>query len=220
MKKITLILCIFNYILLVGISLQEAYEQAYSNGEYEKYLSLETGQIYEGGLLIGKVFDPISQQLQGNEGLDVKIEGNGAILDLQGQQIAISYVHNRLDIENCVILNGNVRYRGDNGLMVQESPYGEIKYVTFYKPHDYAIRLQGSGKNINIEKNIVVDTQNTGWDYLAYNGQIAEWLPTGNCIAISVVKEWYGVPNIKENWTFFEDEEENSDTLRHYVALC
>jgi len=202
------------------LSLQEIYEQAEPYGIYDKFLNLQTGQTYEGGLLIGKIFDPISQELQGSEGLDVKIKGNGAILDLQGQQISISYVHNRLDIEDCIILNGNIRYRGDHGLLPDQSPYGSVKYVTFYKPHDYAVRMQGAGKNITVTRNIIVDTQNTGPDYLAYTGIANDFLPTGNCLAISVFNNWYGLPILSENWTYFSSEEVNADSLRHYVALC
>jgi hypothetical protein len=48
------------------------------------------------------------------EGVDVKLVGNGAMIDLQGEQICMSYCSNRLDIEDCVIINGNIRFRGDN----------------------------------------------------------------------------------------------------------
>jgi predicted outer membrane repeat protein len=219
-KKICLISLLLFCFSLHNLSLQEVYEQAGPSEEYDKFLSLETGQTYQGGLLIGKIFDPISQELQGSEGVDVKILGNGAILDLEGQQIAISYVFNRLDIEDCIILNGNIRYRGDHGLIPDESPYGTVKHVTFYKPHDYAVRMQGAGGNINVTKNIIVDTQNTGWDYIAYTGLSNDWLPTGNCIAISDFIGWYGLPSLTENWTYFSDEEVNADTLRHYVSLC
>ncbi|MBD3236488.1 MAG: hypothetical protein GF330_07280, partial [Candidatus Eisenbacteria bacterium] len=67
-----------------AISLREAYDRAGPAHGYGKYLELETGEVYTGGLLIGPILSPISWRLEGPPGCDVRIVGNGAILDLQG----------------------------------------------------------------------------------------------------------------------------------------
>lgn len=71
---------------------------------------METGVVYTGGLLVGPVLSPITWDLEGEEGLDVCIVGNGAILDLQGEQICLSYCSNGLDVEDCTVLNANISF--------------------------------------------------------------------------------------------------------------
>jgi len=202
------------------ITLKEVYEVAPAIGDYDKYLTLQTGVIYTGGLLIGKIFDPIITDLSGPEGLDVRIEGNGAILDLGGEQICISYCNNKLDIDNCIILNGNIRYRGINNPTGIEIPTGYIQYCTFYQPHDYAVRLQGAGGNITLERSIFVDAVNTGDDFTYLTGIPMEWLPTGANVAISIFYGTYGIPNLLDNWSYHSDEVINADSTKHFVELC
>lgn len=221
MKKIIFIILLFYLtISLSSISLKEVYETAPAQGEYDKYLELETGVTYTGGLLIGKILDPISYELEGEEGQDVRIMGNGAILDLQGEQICISYCDNKLDIDDCIIINGNIRYRGINAGYVVQIPTGYVRYITFYKSHDYGIRLQGSGEDILLERNIVVDAVNTGNDYIYTNGISSDWLPTGASFGISIQYGFYGIPDVIDNWSFHSDEEINADLLNHFVLLC
>ena len=109
-----------------AVSLREAYEAATPGSGYDRVITLQTGQVYTGGLLIGPVLSPRGWGLEGEPGEDVKIIGNGAILDLRGEQICISYCDNRLDIEDCVILRGNVRFRGIDTFDHYEIPTGSI----------------------------------------------------------------------------------------------
>ena len=44
--------------ILYSITLKEAYDSAPSQAGYDKYLELETGVTYTGGLLIGKYSTP------------------------------------------------------------------------------------------------------------------------------------------------------------------
>ena len=221
MKKIIFIILFFYITLtLSSISLKEVFETASAQGEYDKYLELETGVTYTGGLLIGKILDPISYELEGEEGQDVRIKGNGAILDLQGEQICISYCDNKLDIDDCIIINGNIRYRGINAGYITQIPTGFVRYITFYRSHDYGIRLQGSGDDILLERNIVVDAVNTGDDYIYTNGISSDWLPTGASFGISIQYGFYGIPDVIDNWSFHSDEEINADLLNHFVLLC
>ncbi len=97
-----------------GVSLKAMYDAAPAAHGYDKYIELQTGVVYTGGLWIGGTFNRITAEFEiKNE--DVRIAGNGAILDLKGQEICIAYTTGRFDIENCVILGGNVRYRGYDG---------------------------------------------------------------------------------------------------------
>ena len=120
------------------------------------------------------------------EGEDVRIVGNGAILDLQGEHLCIAYCSNRLEIDNCVVLNGDIRYRGYTDSTHDVRPTGFVKQVTFYKPHDYAVRMFASGQGIQIERNIVQDAVDTGLDFLPLTGEFSPWLPTGASFAASL----------------------------------
>ena len=203
-----------------AVSLREAYEAAAPGSGYDRVITLQTGQVYTGGLLIGPVLSPRGWGLEGEPGEDVKIIGNGAILDLRGEQICISYCDNRLDIEDCVILRGNVRFRGIDTFDHYEIPTGSVRYCTFYGPHDYGVRLQGTGSGVTLERNIIVDAVSTGPDFLYVNGWSNDWLPTGGNFAPTVQTGLYGYATIQDNWTYHTDHHANSDSLRHFVLLC
>ncbi len=221
MKKfLILFILILSLIQLFSITLKEVYDTALPQNDYDKYLELETGEIYTGGLLIGKILSPFTHDLQGNEGLNVRIQGNGAILDLQGEEICISYCDNILDIEDCIIINGNVRFKGIDTSTLVGTPTGSVRFVSFYQPHDYGIRITGCGEGITIERNIVVDAIDTGNDYIFMTGISSDWLPTGSNIAPTGQSGFYGFPLMIDNWSFFNDEETNNIPLKHFVLLC
>ncbi|MBU0741776.1 hypothetical protein KJ554_05415 [bacterium] len=202
-------------------TLQAAFETAVAQGGYDRYLALETGRVYTGGLLIGPTWDEDRTLFIDDElGLDVMIEGNGAILDLQGQQICISFCGNRLDIQDCIVLDGGVRYRGDVALDIDRIPEGSVTYCTFFRPHDYAVRLEGAGAGVICERNIVVDAVDTGPDGLIWSGITGENLPTGLAFGLSVQIGSYGMPAVRDNWTWFRDGTTNAELLRHYCLLC
>ncbi len=203
-----------------ALTLKEAVDAAGPGGGYDKYVVLETGATYTGGLLIGPIFSPVSYLLEGAPGQDVRIVGNGAILDLQGQQLCISYCNNRLDLDDCVILNGNVRFRGMNNDPHHVMPTGSVRYVTFYGPHDYGIRIQGAGAGITLERNLVVDALDTGCDYIYVNGISSSWLPTGTNISFSAQSGFYGTPVVQRNWTYHTDPDLNAIPLSHFSRLC
>ena len=196
------------------------YENASPADGYDKYIELQTGVTYTGGLQMGQMFDLITAELIGSEAVNVCIKGNGAILDLQGEQICFAHTDNRFDIEDCVIVNGNIRFRGDNGLIPGIFPQGSVKYVTFYNPHDYGVRLQGAGAGIEISNNIIVDVVDTGYDFKIYSGLSHYWLPTGTSISASIQYGTYGLPNAHDNWTYHSDWRLNQEPLTHYSLLC
>lgn len=218
-------------LLLVGVmlylaspiqatTLREAFELAGPGNGYDKYIELETGVVYRGGLLIGPIFSPLTWTLEGEEGLDVCIVGNGAILDLEGQQLCLSYCDHRLDVENCIVLNGDIRFRGMNTADYVVLPEGSVRYTTFYSTDDYGIRLQGAGSGITLERNLFVDAIDTGYDFLYTHGASHEWLPTGSNVAFSIQYGFYGVPTIQENWSYHSDPEINAEMLAHFCLLC
>ena len=94
--ELKLLLIIISISYLLSISLQEAYDEANSYEEYDKYLFLDSNITYTGGLGI----------YEGN----VFIDCNGAIIDLQeGQGIwlyADEEYNSSLDIQHCSIVNG------------------------------------------------------------------------------------------------------------------
>jgi hypothetical protein len=195
------------------------YDAARPGAGYDRYVVLKTGVTYTGGLLIGRTFNRITAEFKG-EGEDVRIVGNGAVLDLRREEICLAYCNNRLDISDCVILNGNVRYRGYSDGVTEYKPAGSVRHVTFYRPHDYGVRLFFCGQGIHLERNIVVDTVSTGPDFMYLSGISSDWLPTGGGFALSVLPSWPGGPEVNDNWTYYTDPETNADPLRHFSLLC
>ena len=197
-------------------SLKGMYDAASPAGGYDKYVVLETGVTYTGGLWIGGTFNRITATFEEHD-QDVRIVGNGAILDLQGQEICIAYCNSRLDLDDCVIIDGNVRYRGYDDPTTHLVPQGSVRYVTFYRPHDYGVRLYGCGAGILVERNIVVDAIDTGMDFHFLTGMPMEWLTTGANFSLSVQAAGY---DVFENWSYHSDPEANADPLRHFNLLC
>jgi len=221
MKKHILLFLIFLVINpIFSISLKEVYEVAEPGSNYDKFIELETGVTYTGGLLIGNLLNLENGELEGDGGYDVKIQGNGAILDLDGQEICISYCGKRLDIEDCVIIHGNIRFKGINSSDHIQMPTGSVSYVTFYDCHDYAIRIQGAGQGVLLERNIAVNAIDTGLDFIYVSGCSSDWLPTGINYAPSGQFGFYGVPEVKENFSYFEDIHENMENINHFTYLC
>ena len=203
-----------------GVTLQSVFETAPVSGGYDRYLTLETGQVYTGGLLIGPTWDDEETTFLDLElGLDVKIEGNGAILDLQGERICISFCENRLDIEDCIITGGGVRFRGESTPDVDRVPEGSVRYCTFWQPESYAVRIEGAGDGVTVERNLMVDTVPTGLDVMTWNGITGVNSPTGMAVAMSVQTGTFGYPTVVDNWTYFTDTAHNAEQLHHFGFL-
>ncbi len=196
-------------------TLKAAYERAGPAAGYDKYLVLETGVTYTGGLWIGGVFDRISATFEPGGG-DVRIVGNGAILDLQGGEICMAYCNKRLDLDDCVILNGDVKFRGYEDSVTRLIPQGSVRFVTFYRPHDYGVRMFHSGEGVLVERNLVVDAIDTGGDFMYLSGLASAWLPTGASFSLSL----QGGQQVVENWSYHSDPAANVDPMRHFTVLC
>lgn len=183
---------------------------------YDKYIVLQTGVTYTGGLWLGGTYNPLTATFEPGKDEDVRIVGNGAILDLQGGEICIAYCTNQLDIDDCVILNGDVRYRGFDGGELYLVPTGSVRYVTFYRPHDYGVRLFSCGAGILLERNLVVDAVDTGADFMFFTGVFSDWLPTGGSFGLSLQAGF----NVYDNWSYHADPAANADPVRHFTLLC
>lgn len=198
-------------------TLRAAYEAAGPGGGFDKLVVLETGRIYTGPLLIGPTLPCYSDQLVGDPGLDVRIEGNGALLDLEGGQICMSYCNHRFEIEDCVVINGGIRFRGLTWEHDYLLPSGRVRHVTFYRPQDYALRFQRTGPEIVVERNLVLDAVDTGDDFIYITGISSEWLPTGASISPAVA---VALPQMTENWSWHSDPLINGQPVMHFMLLC
>jgi len=204
--------------MLQPATLKEMYAAAGPAAGFNRYIELSAGTIYTGGLLIGRIYDPVIAEFIG-EDESVRIAGNGAILDLQGEQICISYTNGALDIDDCVVINGNIRYRGMEDDNFSALPVGSVRYVTMYQPHDFGIRLHNCGEGITIHHNIIVDAIDTGYDFISYSGFDNSWLPTGVNVAASGQYSQMGVLPVTDNWSYHSDPEANTDMMRHIGFL-
>lgn len=197
-------------------SLKQMYDSAPPGPGYDREIVLQTGVTYTGGLWMGKTFNRIAGEFEGPEE-DVRIVGNGAVIDLQGGSITFAYNSRRLDIEDCVILNGDVVFRGFEDATLQLVPQGSVRYVTFYKPQDYGVRLFGCGAGILIERNLVVDAVDTGGDFMFLTGELSPWLATGSSFSLSNES---GVYDVFDNWSYHSIPFANTDPQRHFSILC
>lgn len=111
---ITILLNIF-----IPITLQEVFNDAGSNGDYQKYIILEPNQIYLGGI------SGINE-----DGLNVFIDCKGSIIDLNDQLGIWTYGEEgdevSITIQYCNIINGQY------GLQVGGYSNAEILNCNFY----------------------------------------------------------------------------------------
>lgn len=144
MKKFLMIIII---ILLVGNipaiayeSLLEVYNQAGGYGEYDKWLELDPDVEYLGNLSIAP-------------GVNVYINGHGALIHGRTNSGAICVSNSHLDIENCVIIDGHA------GLYIGAGASAVIKNNTIKGMIDSGIRTFyiNGGVNSQIYNNIITD---------------------------------------------------------------
>ena len=156
MVKTLLNIIIIN--VLFGVSLQEIYDNAQPANGYDKYIELENGLTYEGGIGI-------------YEGT-VYINCNGSIIDLEyGNGIWIysdDYIFSSLDINNCSIINGEyygISYSGnsegniincnfinnDFGIKFYDDSNVYVTNVNFVESSTYAIGIYSTTPIVTID---------------------------------------------------------------------
>ena len=158
--------------LLYPVSLQEMYDDATSGLGYDKYIQLESNQIYTGSIGV-------------YEG-SVLIDGNGAIIDLQNENgiwvYSDDYSTASLDIQYCSIVNGAY-----HALSYSGNATGDITNCNFIN-NDFGIKVFDVCE-LNITNCNFIDNNSLGL------GMIGE-LTT---IDLSYSNFWNNGDNISEN---------------------
>jgi len=125
-------------------TLQSVYDAAGPQGEYTKYLQLDGGATYTGGLTIP-------------EGDIVCIKGNGTTIDLQTSTIQILGKGLKLDVDHCIIKNGGLASAGyTQGALSFVGSSGNVINNTFYG-NTLGIRIYSTGPGaVTVMNNIIV----------------------------------------------------------------
>ena len=145
MKPSSIILIISTFLssFINAQTLKEMYDNANPGKNYEKLIVLDSNVVYTGGF---------TQDVQ-----SVCIKGNGAIIDLSGEYIAVKGANNRLDIDHCVFIDSNDSIKpnsfGEPFLFFDDQAYGKIFNNTFYG----LANNKQADKGINI-RNCLSDT--------------------------------------------------------------
>jgi hypothetical protein len=131
-------------------TLQSVYDAAGPQGGYTKYLQLDAGATYTGGLVIPA-------------GDIVCIKGNGATIDLQTSTIQIQGKGLRLDVDHCIIRNGGLASAGyAQGALSFLGSSGNVINNTFYG-NTIGIRVYATGPGaVTVMDNIIVWSSVTG----------------------------------------------------------
>ncbi|MBN1969210.1 MAG: hypothetical protein JXR48_08295 [Candidatus Delongbacteria bacterium] len=193
MYRLLSYIVLLGYLSLKALTLKEVYDSSSSGNGYEKYIILENGGDYYGGLY-----------LNGVDAVNTAIIGNGAKIYLENDSIVFSNTDKRLDITDCFLIYGGIYYIGETVI-----PKGEISYCTFYEPYHYGVNLKYCGTGIAIKRNIVVNAIEDGGSFTT---------PTGINFVFSN-KEQFGFPDINENWSF-NSQLQLPNCTRNFARLC
>jgi len=130
------------------VTLQSVYLSAPSQAGYDRYLELESGMTYTGGIDV-------------SSGMTVCIKGNGATIDLQGSMIQVVDYTARLDIDHCVLVHGGnpdygpgqaaLNFVASSGNVINNTIYGNTVGIRVYLSPLNAVRI----KNNIIVKNLL-----------------------------------------------------------------
>jgi hypothetical protein len=133
-----------------AVTLQSVYDAAGPREGYTKYLELDAGANYTGGLTIPA-------------GDIVCIKGNGATIDLQTSTIQIQVKGTKLDMDHCVVKNGGLASAGyTQGALNFVGSSGNVVNNTFYG-NTIGIRVYATGPGaVTVMNNIVVWNSFTG----------------------------------------------------------
>ena len=121
-------------------SLQEIFDQANGDGEYHKYIELDPATEYHGDLDIPP-------------GLDVRIQGNGAIIWGLDSPKDIRVLASRLDISDCIIIGGNY------GIYYDTMSTGSINNNTIVDCNYSGLAVMYHNTNVGVEiwDNIIIE---------------------------------------------------------------
>ena len=125
-----------------AVSLQSVYDDAGGGEGYDKLLILDPAEVYTGGVWMYL-------------GVKCCIHGNGAVIDLQYSGIRAQDNGTVLDIDHCVLTNGQY------GLLYVNNATGTVRNNTILR-NDYGIDSQGGKTSLLIENNIIADNSKIG----------------------------------------------------------
>jgi hypothetical protein len=140
-------------------SLQDVYDLAGPQGEYDKFIELDPNIEYLGDLWIG-------------QGVSVRIIGNGALIHGRPYFYSIGINFSRLDISGCVIIGGGY------GISFTTDSYGDIFNNTVISCSGYGIGVvnPSNEQTTRVWDNIITDcdygfycSEDNPPDYLGYN---------------------------------------------------
>ncbi len=134
MLKLTpLYILILGVSLALGITLQEAYQNASPGLGYDRLVLLNPDSIYTGGLNI------VDEK--------VGIKGFGAIIDLNNDSISVTG-QSIIDLDGCVIINGAA------GLYLDGPVVSRVSQCTFYG-NQYGILIKSGDASIVVYNTIL-----------------------------------------------------------------
>ena len=110
---------LFSIYIVKGISMQEMYNNALPTEKYNKLIILENNVLYTGGF---------TQHVE-----KVCIEGNGAIIDLQGENILLDGENKEILIHHCILLSTKPY---GNYVLLKNNATGLFFNNTFYSIKD------------------------------------------------------------------------------------
>ena len=150
LPAVVVTLLALSFVSCPANTLQSVYDAAGPNGVYTRYIVLDRGTIYTGGLVIPD-FD------------NVCIKGNGATVDLQTGMMIVQGGGANLDIDHCVIKNGCLSGAGyTQGALNFVGGHGNVLNNVILSS-TIAIRIYGTGPGgVTVMNNIIVHNIVTG----------------------------------------------------------
>jgi hypothetical protein len=134
--------------ICAALSLDSLYQLAAPGQGYDKYLALDSGQIYEGGILAAP-------------GLKTGINGFGAIIDLDNgsfRQLIARGGGTVMDIQRCVIRNGPDSLAA---LDYADSASGALDHLTLFDNFNGVSFWKGAA--LNLKNSVAANHRNYGF---------------------------------------------------------
>ncbi|MDA3879358.1 MAG: hypothetical protein PF436_03125 [Prolixibacteraceae bacterium] len=114
--KYLIILCLLAFFFdAYAVSLQQIYDNAFAGNGYDKLIILDSTIVYTGGF---------KQNVH-----SVCIQGNGAIINLNGQVISINEEGMRFDIDHCILISSSYV---EEFISYENGAFGNVLNNTFY----------------------------------------------------------------------------------------
>lgn len=127
--------------LLFAESLNSVFQNSGPAAGYDKLVELKAGQLYTGGITA--------------QGGSILIEGNGAVIDLQGERLTFRGL-TKVTITGCIVINGS------DGLLCQDSVTALVTQSVFYNNH-FGIRYESPYGQIEVYNTVLAKNSKYGF---------------------------------------------------------